>query len=39
MKNNDKAFVWLANDCSEEVPAVEKLAIRLQTVESNNLCL
>ena len=34
MKNNDKAFVWSCNECSEEEPKVEKLAARFQTVEN-----
>ena len=33
MKNNDKAFSWSCNDCSEEAQ-LEKLSVRLQTVES-----
>ena len=33
MKNNDKAYTWSCNDCSEEAK-IEKLAARLQTVES-----
>ena len=37
MKNNDKAFVWSCNDCSEEAPSIEKLAVRLQTAENANL--
>jgi hypothetical protein len=38
MKNNDKAYTWSCNDCSEE-PQLEKLALRLQTLESkSNLC-
>ena len=36
MKNNDKAYTWSCNDCSEE-PKLEKLALRLQTVESKAL--
>ena len=38
MKNNDKAFTWTCNDCSEE-PKLEKLAVRLQNVESNRLTI
>ena len=33
MKNNDKALLWTCNDCSEE-PVLEKLAVRLQTVDN-----
>ena len=33
MKNNDKAFTFLAHDCSDEESKVETLAVRLQTVE------
>ena len=39
MKNNDKAFIWLCNDCSEEAPSVEKLAVRLQTTESKQISI
>jgi hypothetical protein len=28
MKNNDKAYIWSCNDCSEEEPKLEKLAAR-----------
>ena len=34
MKGSDKAFVWVCHDCSEEEPANEKFAIRLQNVEN-----
>ena len=34
MQNNDKAFIWNANDFSETEAKIETLAIRLQTVES-----
>ena len=34
MKNNDKAYIWSANDFSEEESKLEKFALRLQTVES-----
>ena len=34
MKNNDKAYIWSCNDFSEEESKLEKLALRLQTVES-----
>ena len=34
MNNNEKTFCWSAADCADQgEPAVEKLAIRLQTVE------
>ena len=33
MKNNDKAYTWSCNDCSEEAQ-LEKLALRLQTGEN-----
>lgn len=34
MKNNDKAYIWSCNDFTEEESKLEKLALRLQTVES-----
>ena len=34
MKNNDKAFIWTANDFSDEEAKLEKLCIRLQNAES-----
>lgn len=37
MKNNDKAYIWSCNDCSEEEPNLEKLAIRFQNVENTEL--
>ena len=39
MKNNDKAFVWTANDFSEEEAKLEKLACRFQNMESNSVLL
>lgn len=33
MQGQDKAFVWSCNDCSDDEPAIEKLALRLQTAE------
>ena len=33
MANSDKAFMWIAHDFSDVDPAMEKLAIRFQTVE------
>ena len=32
MKNNERAFVWSANDYSGEVPTIEKLAVRFQYI-------
>mmetsp|Transcript_44706 Transcript_44706/g.43311 ORF Transcript_44706/g.43311 Transcript_44706/m.43311 type:complete len:95 (+) Transcript_44706:321-605(+) len=37
MKNNEKAFVWTANDFSEEEPKLEKLACRFQNMENTTL--
>lgn len=37
MKNNDKAYIWSCNDCSEEEPALEKLAVRFQNLENTQL--
>lgn len=37
MKNNDKAYIWSAHDFSEEEPKIEKLGLRLQTVESKTI--
>jgi hypothetical protein len=37
MKNNDKAYVWSCHDFSEEEAKLEKLACRLQTLESISL--
>eukprot|EP00997_Jenningsia_sp_PLL12_P007524 NODE_4174_length_689_cov_75.714062_g3543_i0.p2 GENE.NODE_4174_length_689_cov_75.714062_g3543_i0~~NODE_4174_length_689_cov_75.714062_g3543_i0.p2 ORF type:complete len:95 (-),score=23.84 NODE_4174_length_689_cov_75.714062_g3543_i0:74-358(-) len=34
MKGNDKSYFWSAYDCSDEEPAIEKIAIRLQTLEN-----
>jgi hypothetical protein len=34
MSGNDKAFLWSCNDYSEEQVAIEKLAVRLQSVEN-----
>ena len=33
MANSDKSFMWIAHDFSDVEPAMEKLAIRFQTVE------
>ena len=32
MANSDKAFMWIVHDFSDVDPAMEKLAIRFQTV-------
>ena len=37
MKNNDKAFLWVANDFSEEEPRLEKFCVRFQTAENTSL--
>ena len=37
MKSNDKAYIWSANDFSEEEQKLEKLCIRLQNAESINI--
>ena len=34
MANNDKAFVWKCNDCSEDDASIETLAIRLQNADN-----
>ena len=39
MKSNDKAYIWSANDFSEEEQKLEKLCIRLQNAESINIKL
>ena len=33
MNNNDKAFLWSCYDCSDEEPAIEKLALRLKDAD------
>lgn len=37
MKNTDKAFLWSCNDCSEELPRLEKLCARFQNAENTAL--
>ena len=37
MKNNDKAYIWSCNDCSEEEARLEKLAARFQNAENTAL--
>lgn len=34
MANSEKAWMWPANDFSEEEPSIEKLAARFNTVEA-----
>ena len=33
MKTNDKAWLWICYDCSEETPAIEKLCAKFPTKE------
>ena len=34
MANNNKAWVWTANDFSDEEPAIEQLAARFQNLDA-----